>query len=98
MIGVSLSETIDGLNKFYGTPASFGPPFTPKGITNRLVVADPYDACTELKNKDMNGRIAILQRGNCPFVNKIRSVQELGAIAAIVVNDREGISKVKVGV
>ena len=44
---------------------------------------------TDLDNApgDFTGKIALIERGDCFFVEKVLRVQELGAIAAIVVNN-----------
>lgn len=39
---------------------------------------------------DATGKIAIIRRGNCPFVDKVRNAQNAGAIGAIVVNNIDG--------
>ena len=39
------------------------------------MVVDPYNACTEPKNKaDLKGKIAVLQRGDCMFIDKVSIV------------------------
>ena len=49
------------------------------------------EACVTPSNKTaLNGKIVILRRGSCNFVTKVKSAQNAGAIAVIVVNNVEG--------
>ena len=50
-----------------------------------------YDACSELQNSsDINGKIAVIERGDCSYVEKVRRAQQAGATAVIVVNRDDG--------
>ena len=75
--------------------AQFGPAVTVP-ITADLVLADDgtaptSDACTALINgAAMSGKIAVIDRGTCTFVDKVLSAQNAGAIAAIVINNVAG--------
>ncbi|MCX7548449.1 T9SS-dependent M36 family metallopeptidase [Xanthomarina sp. F1114] len=58
-------------------------------VTGELVLVDDgSDAPTEGCNTfgDVAGKIAVIQRGTCPFVDKIRNAEDAGAIAVIVYN------------
>ncbi|XP_012259951.2 ER degradation-enhancing alpha-mannosidase-like protein 3 isoform X2 [Athalia rosae] len=62
-------------------------------VTGKVVYADPPTACTELVNTDkLLGKIAIMNRGDCMFVEKARRVQKAGAIAGIVLDNVAGSS------
>lgn len=67
-----------------------GPSATP--VTASIVVVDngsaiPEEGCGTLINAaDIAGKIAIIRRGSCSFVEKIRNAQEAGAIGVIVAN------------
>jgi hypothetical protein len=53
--------------------------------------ADTHEACGTLSNGDsLTGKIAVIDRGNCNFTVKVKTVQNLGAIAAIVINNVSG--------
>ncbi|WP_452232977.1 PA domain-containing protein [Lacinutrix sp. MEBiC02595] len=39
---------------------------------------------------DMTGKIALIRRGNCSFVQKVKAAQDAGAIAAIMMNNVSG--------
>ena len=46
-------------------------------------------ACSTISNS-LTGKIAVIDRGNCDFTVKVKNAQNLGAIAAIVVNNVPG--------
>ena len=72
--------------------ASFGPRLDSIGVSGEVVVVEdgsnaPTLGCFEFENvEEVAGNIAIIDRGNCNFVDKIRNAQAAGAIAAIVCN------------
>lgn len=63
------------------------------GITQDLVLfddgtPDTSDACGPAVNAAaLNGKIAVIRRGDCPFVEKVKAAQNAGAIAVIIVNN-----------
>ena len=67
--------------------AEFGVRTDATGLVCRAV---PFAADAELSNGiQMQGRIAVVQRGVVPFVDKARRAAEAGAVAVVVVNDEE---------
>ncbi len=77
--------------------ASFGPDIPTTPITADLVLVtdgqgdDPYDACQSIDNGDeLVGKIAVIRRGTCLFVEKVSAAQEEGAIAVIIINNVPG--------
>ena len=74
--------------------ALFNPALT--DLTGELVLSDdgsedPTLACQPLINSsEIAGKIALIDRGGCSFVEKIRHAQEAGAIAAVVANHTPG--------
>jgi hypothetical protein len=80
----------------FGT-AAFGNPLTAAGLTGDVVLAlDPSDAagasttdaCSPLSNAAaVAGKIALLDRGTCGFVVKVKNAQDAGAIAVIVADN-----------
>lgn len=49
------------------------------------------EACTDAQNEtELNGKIVIVRRGNCSFVEKVLRAQSYGALAVIVVNNEGG--------
>lgn len=79
---------------YFGIRASFGTSLTP--ITGDLVLADdgtaaPNEACNALVNAAaVNGKIAVIYRGNCDFSQKVLNAENAGAIAVIVINNVAG--------
>ncbi len=74
--------------------ASFGPKLTPTPITGKMVLAitgATSEGCTAFANADMiNGNIAVVYRGGCPFADKVQNAQAAGAIAVVVINNISG--------
>ena len=76
------------------TSAAFGPNVTT--ITGNLVLTDdstalPTEACNSLTNSsDITGNIAVVDRGNCTFVSKVKNAQDAGATAVLVINNVVG--------
>ncbi len=76
--------------------AAFGPPLDETGVTADLVLVDdatasPTLACAPLINADaVAGKIAVLDRGDCFFVVKVKNAQDAGAVGVIVVNNVAG--------
>lgn len=71
--------------------ANFGPSLTPNSnITADLVLVlddgtDTLDACGTITNgPELNGKIALLRRGNCSNTNKVLACQNYGAIGVVV--------------
>ena len=47
--------------------------------------------CNTLTNAaQLNGKIALIRRGTCPFLQKIKNAQDAGAIAVIMMNNADG--------
>ena len=87
---VSGSAAVDG----YG--ATFGPALSTTGVTGPLMWANDgasvstSDACESLPRRSMTGKLALIDRGTCTFLTKVKNVAAAGAIGAIVVNNVEG--------
>jgi extracellular elastinolytic metalloproteinase len=67
--------------------AGFGP--LNFNVSGDLQLASPIEACTPLVGFTA-GKIALIDRGNCNFVNKVIAAQNAGAIAAIICNNVGG--------
>ncbi len=84
---VESPSSIAGL--YYVAPASFGP--STGNFSGELVEAIPANACSPITNTAaINGKIAVIDRGGCTFVNKVLAAQNAGAIAAIICNNTGG--------
>lgn len=83
----------------YGTieTTAFGVPIT-SNITNNLVLvndgtAAPTEGCNAFTTANaaaVNGKIAVIRRGACTFVQKIANAKSAGAIAVIMINNVPG--------
>jgi hypothetical protein len=91
------NNTANGPLLMFG-PASFGPALTIAGVTAEVVIAtDPADAagpstsdgCSPITN-DLTGKIAIVDRGTCGFVIKVKNAQNAGALAVLVADNAPG--------
>lgn len=51
----------------------------------RTAIVEPFHACKELvmPKKILEGKIALIERGECMFVDKVRRVQKYGAVGKI---------------
>jgi uncharacterized delta-60 repeat protein len=86
------------INDYTGYPTTaFGPDLT--SITADIVlVSDGTGATASLgcdvliNSSQVNGKIALIRRGDCPFVQKIKNAQDAGAIAVIMMDNVEGTS------
>ncbi len=68
--------------------AGFGAPLSSPGVTAGVIQAIPNDGCSALTNAGaMSGKLAIIDRGTCTFVLKVKNAQNAGAIGAIIVNN-----------
>lgn len=80
--------------------ASFGPAITAAGLGGNIVVARDIanpsgpttsDACTAITNAaDVAGKIALVDRGTCGFVIKVKNAQNAGAIGVVVADNVAG--------
>ncbi|MEB2311294.1 MAG: S8 family serine peptidase [Polyangiaceae bacterium] len=72
--------------------------FTPRlgsigTVEGRLVMAEPALACSVPTNEaELSGRIALIDRGTCTFLSKVQNAASAGAIAAVIVDNRDGES------
>ena len=95
LLTVNSPENISG--NYPSRAALFGPALNLDGLTGGVIqgldAPDPEgysttDACSPLTNgADVSGNIALIDRGDCLFVEKVRHAQDAGAIGAIIVND-----------
>ncbi|CAM3251091.1 T9SS-dependent M36 family metallopeptidase [Aequorivita lipolytica] len=84
---------------YSGIAAGFGAGI-PLNLTQDLVLiedddsgpsSDPNDGCDNITNGgSLNGKIAVIRRGECEFGFKVLAAQNNGAVAAIIVNNVAG--------
>jgi len=70
---------------FHTSIASFGATLNDTCLDGILDIAIPFDGC-DLINKAINNSIALIQRGNCKFAEKVRRAEVAGAIAVGIIN------------
>ena len=80
-------------NYAYGT-ASYGPALTTTNFNGTVVlgtdsVGTPGDGC-EAITSDVNGKIALIDRGVCGFTIKVKNAQNAGAIGVIIADNAVG--------
>ncbi len=91
---VNSPASIDGV--YENQVAGFGPPLPEVPITADVVlvqdaVAPVNDGCEQIQNAaELNGKIALVDRGQCTFISKVEALQDAGAIAVIIVNNVPG--------
>jgi len=74
--------------------ASFGPPPGPDNIDGQVAIAvdeggdSTFDGCEPLVNgAEVDGKIALIDRGACSFADKVLNAQNAGAIAVLIANN-----------
>ena len=87
--------------------AAFGPALVAPGTTGEVVIANDAanasgpsisDGCTTITNvAAVAGKIALVDRGSCGFVVKVKNAQNAGAIAVIVADNVAGGPPVGLG-
>ena len=80
--------------------AAFGNPLAAPGITGNVVLAtdaantsgpSTTDGCTALTNApQVAGKIALIDRGTCGFIVKVKNAQNAGAIAVLIADNAAG--------
>ncbi len=76
--------------------AEFGPPLSSPGVTGAVILANDgvgatTDACEPIVNgAAISGNIALVDRGTCPFTQKVANAQAVGATAVLVADNVAG--------
>ena len=95
---LTINSPSDIAGSYFGQEAQFGPGLTQTPITADLALiedddstpdsSDPNDGCDVITNgSDLAGKIVVIMRGNCLFVEKIEAAQNNGALAVIMINN-----------
>ena len=73
-------------------PAEVGDVYMPEGMLKFLAVSEPLASCAvgDLQAR-VKGMIAIVERGECGFLDKVVAVQKAGAVAVVIMNTGEGV-------
>lgn len=98
LLRVTLPSAIAGIYAV-GT-ASFGPVLSAAGVSGQIAVAldaanvsgpSTTDGCSAITNAaDVAGKIALVDRGTCTFVVKVKNAQNAGAVAVLVADNAAG--------
>lgn len=91
-ISVNSPSTIAGNYQSFPT-TNFGTTITSKITADFILANDPSGTPTEgcsAFGPDATGKIALIRRGNCPFVDKVKNAQDAGAIGVIMLNNVSG--------
>lgn len=85
---------------YSGVAANFGAPLPVPPLTEDIILVqdndagtstDPNDACDPITNGGaLNGKIAVIRRGECEFGFKTLNAENQGAVAVIMVNNVAG--------
>jgi hypothetical protein len=85
-------------------PAQFGGAIPIVPLTTDLVIYDDnagvedYDACEAAVNgAAISGKICVIRRGDCLFVDKVQNAQDEGAVGVIMVNNVVGAPPITMG-
>jgi len=75
--------------------AQFGAAISSTAISGQLVLvndgsANPTFGCVTIPAGSLNGKIAVIDRGECAFTVKVKNAQNAGAIGVIIVNNVSG--------
>jgi hypothetical protein len=91
-----------GTPSFFGAAAQFGPPLDATGVTGDLELVNDgvvgsgtppgtvNDGCETPFVNDVEGDIALIDRGFCAFNVKVKNAQDEGAVGVIVMNNAAG--------
>jgi extracellular elastinolytic metalloproteinase len=82
-------QALVGSTIYSASGAGFGPALTSTGKTGAISVTVPADGCTAISTT-LTGKIAVIDRGTCDFVVKVKNAQLKGAIGVIVSNHAAG--------
>jgi extracellular elastinolytic metalloproteinase len=95
---------------YVGIEAAFGEPLNETGVSGSIILADPANGCSGTPSlpegavpvpfnnqEEINGNIALIDRGECTFVEKALNAQASGATAVIVVNNIPGADPISMG-
>lgn len=94
---VRINTPVSLINDYACYPTTaFGPALTSNLTADIVLVDDGTGAsaslgCSTLINaSQINGKIALIRRGTCPFLQKIKNAQDAGAIGVIMMNSVDG--------
>lgn len=96
-----LTVTSPNLGVFAVGTAAFGAPLSAPGVSGSLAIAldvdedgagtvsTATDGCSAITS-NVAGKIAVIDRGSCGFVVKVKNAQDAGAIAVVIADNATG--------
>lgn len=81
------------VKQFNAGSAQFGADLTKfsTGVSGEAIETEPFRACKEIRNTDqITNRIAVIERSECMFIDKVRLAQLHGAKAVVIIDHVEG--------
>ncbi len=85
-LSVYSPEDLEG--EFAAAGASFGPPLAAEPLVGAVVASIPRDGCSPIVNASaISGNIALIERGDCYFTEKVNQAGEAGATGVIITNN-----------
>lgn len=93
---ITINSPVSLMGEYQANDNNFIPghvnlPTSPNGITSDLVLYEINDGCAAALNaSQLNGKIAVIKRGQCNFAVKVKNAQLAGAIAVIIINNVDG--------
>lgn len=96
ILTVNSPQSVAGGYTTTGT-AAFSAPIPANGITANMALAVDATGSSQLcgdaaNTNEISGRIALVDRGGCTFVQKVLNAQIAGAVAVIVINNNPGLT------
>ena len=91
-ITVNSPSGIAGNYRSFPTTA-FGPTISATITADFILANDPNEVSTQACNAfgtNATGKIAVIRRGDCTFVSKVKNAQDSGAIGVIMMNNVDG--------
>ena len=89
----SLTEVTPDARTVEAVPMSYSQPTPDEGVSAELVAPSTATGCTadEYDGVDATDKIAIVERGVCPFGDKAIAAKAAGADAVIIANNTDGV-------
>ena len=89
----SLTEVSPDARTVEAVPMSYSQPTPDEGVSAELVAPSTATGCTadEYDGVDATDKIAIVERGVCPFGDKAIAAKAAGADAVIIANNTDGV-------
>ncbi len=91
--GLGTHQVVVGVNTYLAQGAEFGPALTDTGVNREIVLANDgvgatSDGCESFAAGAFGDKIALIDRGTCTFVVKVKNAQNAGAVGVIVANNQ----------